>query len=227
MPDVVNLHLRLSLAGFTELFILHPGWASSGLVAARSASSYRRLHSPHDCQHFTNHCHDCPNLKKPRNRDCSWHEFNLKDRLVSWLEFAYRWEQRVDHGASPPLRTDATCQIIPNHPAGFGYGGVYECGKILRTASIRLVATKKFVVGFSCADFSDPNKGAALLLESLRDLARRTEIMLLAFGSGKLPDADGKFEVVELGTIQSPRLQSIFYSACDVFGFPAESNLLG
>ena len=114
-----------------------------------------------------------------------------------------------------------------NHPARFGYRGVYTCGKILRTAGTRR-GDKKFVVGFSCADFSDPNKGAALLLGSrLRDLARQTEIMLLAFGGGKLPAAEGKFEVVELGSIQSPRLQSIFYSACDTFAVPSRIESFG
>jgi glycosyltransferase involved in cell wall biosynthesis len=89
------------------------------------------------------------------------------------------------------------------------------------------VADDKFVVGFSCADLSDPNKGAILLLESLRELVRRIEITLLVFGSGKLPDVDGKFEVVELGAIQSPRLQSIFYSACDVFAAPSRIESFG
>src|SRR5207245_1945816 len=89
------------------------------------------------------------------------------------------------------------------------------------------VATQKFVVGFSCADFSDPNKRAALLLEALRELARQTETTLLAFGGGKLPHADGKFEVVELGSIQSSRLQSIFYSACDVLAVPSRIESFG
>ena len=66
-----------------------------------------------------------------------------------------------------------------------------------------------------------------MLLESLRDLARQTEITLLAFGSGKLPVAEWKFEVVELGSVQSPRLQSIFYSACDTFVVPSRIESFG
>ena len=61
----------------------------------------------------------------------------------------------------------------------------------------------------------------------MRELARQTETTLLAFGSGKLPDVDGKFEVIELGTMHSPRLQSIFYSSCDVFAVPSRIESFG
>jgi glycosyltransferase involved in cell wall biosynthesis len=89
------------------------------------------------------------------------------------------------------------------------------------------VASKTFVVGFSCMDVSDPNKNAALLLESVQELARQSEITLLVCGGGKLPDFDRKFDVVELGIAQSPRLQSIFYSACDVFAVPSRIESFG
>ena len=47
------------------------------------------------------------------------------------------------------------------------------------------------------------------------------------FGSGKLPAAEGKFEVMQFGTIQSPRMQSIFYSACDTFVVPSRIESFG
>jgi glycosyltransferase involved in cell wall biosynthesis len=226
IPDVVNLHLVfrwLDLRSFLSsipqelpvvwsLHDLHP--ATGGCI------------QPQDCQHFTTHCHDCPNLKSPRNRDRSWHEFNLKDRL-------YRDLNLHIVGNSEWTTAQARCSPLMRHAKSFHTilpgldTEAFTCVERSCARQALGVATKKFVVGFSCTDFSDPNKGAALLLESLRELARQTEITLLACGGGKLPDVEGKFEVVELGTVQSPRLQSVFYSVCDVFAVPSRIESFG
>ncbi|HEV2716581.1 MAG TPA: hypothetical protein VGU64_15075, partial [Terriglobales bacterium] len=85
MPDVVNLHLLfrwLDLPSFLSSIPegLPVVWSLHDLHAATGGCIH-----PIDCEYFTTHCHYCPNLKKPRNRDCSWHEFNLKDRLYRRL----------------------------------------------------------------------------------------------------------------------------------------------
>jgi len=226
-PDVVNLHLVFRWLDLpTFLSSIPEGlpvvWSLHDLHAATGGCVH-----PHECQHFTNHCHDCPNLKKPRNWDCSWHEFNLKDRLYhglnlhivgnsEWTTAKARRSALMRHARSfqtiqPGLNTEAFTSVEKS------------CAR----QALGLAAAQKFVVGFCCADFSDPNKGAALLLESLRELARQTETTLLAVGSGKLPGTDRKFEVVELGPIQSPQLQSIFYSACDVLVVPSRIESFG
>jgi glycosyltransferase involved in cell wall biosynthesis len=227
IPDVVNLHLVFRWLHLPRFLSSIPEglpvvWSLHDLHPATGGCIH-----PHECQHFTNHCHDCPNLKIPRNHDRSWHEFNLKDRLYNglnlhivgnseWTTAQARRSALMRHAKSfqtisPGLNTEAfTC-----------------VEKSCAREALALGSTPKFVVGFSCADFSDPNKGAAVLLESLRELGRQTETTLLAFGSGKLPDGDGKFEVIELGTMHSPRLQSIFYSACDVFAVPSRIESFG
>jgi len=226
MPDVVNLHLLFRWLDLPSFLASIPDglpvvWSLHDLHAATGGCIH-----PIDCQHFTTHCHHCPNLKKPRNRDCSWHEFNLKDRLYRGLNLHIvgnsEWTT-AQARRSALMRHAKSFQTIP---PGLDTEAFNCVGKSCARQALG-VATKNFVVGFSCADFSDPNKGAALLLESLRDLARQTEITLLAFGSGKLPAAEGKFEVVELGSIQSPRLQSIFYSACDTFVVPSRIESFG
>jgi glycosyltransferase involved in cell wall biosynthesis len=226
IPDVVNLHLLFRWLDLPSFLSSIPDglpvvWSLHDLHAATGGCI-----QPIDCQHFTSHCHHCPNLKKPRNRDCSWHEFNLKDRLYRGLNLHIvgnsEWTT-AQARRSALMRHAKSFQTIP---PGLDTEAFTRVEKSCARQALGM-ATKKFVVGFSCADFSDPNKGVALLLESLRDLARQTEITLLAFGSGKLPAAEGKFEVVELGSVQSPRLQSIFYSACDTFVVPSRIESFG
>jgi len=225
-PDVVNLHLIFRWLDLPSFLSSIPDglpvvWSLHDLHAATGGCIH-----PIDCQHFTTQCHDCPNLKKPRTRDCSWHEFNLKDRLYRGLNLhivgnsewttaqarrsALMRHARSFHTIPPGLDTEA-----------------FTCVEMSCAREALGVASKKFVVGFSCPDLSDPNKRALLLLESLRALAAEIQITLLVVGSGKLPDVDGKFEVINLGTIHSQRLQSVFYSACDVFAVPSRIESFG
>lgn len=97
-----------------------------------------------------------------------------------------------------------------------------------RTARQALGITEnRFVIGFACADFNDPNKGGLLLIEALRAVANQAAVTLLAYGSGKLPPVGEGIEVVELGVLTSPRVQSLFYSAADVFVVPSRVESFG
>jgi glycosyltransferase involved in cell wall biosynthesis len=220
IPDVVNLHLVfrwLDLPSFLSSIPegLPVVWSLHDLHPATGGCIH-----PHDCHNFTNHCHNCPNLERPRNHDRSWHEFNLKERF-------YRRLNLHIVGNSEWTTTQARRSALMRHaksfhtiPLGLDIEGLKPIEKSCARQALGL-PTKTFLVGFSCMDFSDPNKNAALLLESVRELAGQSEITLLVCGGGKLPDFDRKFEVVELGMAQSPRMQSIFYSACDVFAVPS------
>jgi glycosyltransferase involved in cell wall biosynthesis len=86
------------------------------------------------------------------------------------------------------------------------------------------IADGKFVVGFSCLDFYEKRKGADVLMEALKTFPAR-EIILLVLGAGKWP-ASG-IETIPMGSLSSPRLQSIFYSALDVFAMPSRVETFG
>jgi glycosyltransferase involved in cell wall biosynthesis len=83
----------------------------------------------------------------------------------------------------------------------------------------------RFVVGFACVDFSEERKGAALLLEALKNLSAQ-KILLLVFGAGKWPPTSG-VQTMQLGTLHSPELQCLFYSALDVFATPSRAETFG
>ena len=226
VPDVVNLHLV-----FRWLDL--PSFLSSVPEGLPVVWSLHDLHPvtggcihPQDCQRFTTHCHDCPNLKTPSTHDRSWHEYELKDRLYRDLDLHIvgnsEWTT-AQARRSALMRHVRSFQTIP---PGLDIE-LFTCVEKSLARQALGVATKKFVVGFACPDLSDPNKGAALLLQTLRALVSQSEITMLVFGGGKLPDVDRKFETVQLGIIQSPRLQSIFYSACDVFAVPSRVESFG
>src|SRR5437773_12047209 len=83
----------------------------------------------------------------------------------------------------------------------------------------------RFIVGFSCMDLSAERKGAGLLLEALKILSAQ-KILLLVFGAGKWPPAS-RIETIQLGTLNSPQLQCLFYSALDVFAMPSRAETFG
>jgi glycosyltransferase involved in cell wall biosynthesis len=89
------------------------------------------------------------------------------------------------------------------------------------------IDSERFVIGFASADVSSDNKGGALLVEALYALSDKAKITLLIFGAGKLPVSDGKCQLIELGSINSPHLQALFYSACDVFAAPSRIESFG
>jgi glycosyltransferase involved in cell wall biosynthesis len=89
------------------------------------------------------------------------------------------------------------------------------------------IPEERFVVGFACADLADANKGGSALLEALRANGNRAKTTLLAFGSGRLPSEDSGLERIELGILSSPRVQSLFYSALDVFVVPSRIESFG
>jgi glycosyltransferase involved in cell wall biosynthesis len=74
-------------------------------------------------------------------------------------------------------------------------------------------------------DFSEERKGAGRLLEALKILSAQ-ETLLLTVGAGKWPSTSG-VETVQLGTLNSHELQSVFYSALDVFAMPSRAETFG
>jgi glycosyltransferase involved in cell wall biosynthesis len=84
----------------------------------------------------------------------------------------------------------------------------------------------KFVIGFACSDFHEKRKGADLLLKALESLPS-DKILLLIFGSGKWPQNAGRYQTISMGSIGSPRFQSLYYSALDVFVMPSIVETFG
>jgi glycosyltransferase involved in cell wall biosynthesis len=226
IPDVINLHLLFRWLDLPSFLSSIPNglpvvWSLHDMHAATGGCIH-----PLECDHFTTECHDCPNLKRGGRHDRSWRQFKLKDRL-------YRRLKLHIVGNSEWTTAQARRSALMRHAESFHTIPLGLDTEAFRPVDKRCarqalgIGDECFVVGFACADFSDRNKGGALLVKTLHALAEEAEITLLGLGAGRLPDSAGRYRITELGIINSPKVQSLFYSACDVFAAPSRIESFG
>jgi glycosyltransferase involved in cell wall biosynthesis len=225
-PDVVNLH-------WISRWIDQPSFFASLAMDLPVVWSLHDMnpftggcHHAGDCERFTNHCGDCPQLKKPGSRDDAFRFFEIKKRCYAGknLHIVGNSEWTTAQARRSALMRHA--KSFHTIPLGLDIEGLKPIEKSCARQALG-IADHHFVVGFGCADFSDRNKGGELLIEALHALAGEMKITLLAFGAGKLPGSGGRYHLIELGSINSPHLQSLFYSACDVFAAPSRIESFG
>lgn len=225
-PDIINLHWVsrwLDLPSFfaslpTEIPVV---WSLHDMNPVTGG-----CHHAGDCQRFTQQCGHCPQLKQPGAKDDAHQFFQTKARLYQHanLHFVGNSEWTTAQVQRSALgRYARSCHTIP---LGVDANQFRPVNKQAARQALGLAADR-FVVGFACADFNDPNKGGALLAQALGALAGQTPITLLTFGSGKFPPIGNGVEVVELGVLSAPRVQSLFYSAADVFAAPSRIESFG
>jgi glycosyltransferase involved in cell wall biosynthesis len=225
-PDVVNLHWISRWIDQPSFFASLPPdlpmvWSLHDMNPFTGG-----CHHAGECERFTNQCGDCPQLKTPGPHDDAFRFFEIKNRVYSGKNLHVV-------SSSDWMNAQARRSALLRHARSFhtiALGLDTESFKPIDKLCARqalAIGNERFVVGFACADLSSPDKGGTLLVEALNGLADQAKITLLVFGAGKLPDSGGRYQLIELGSISSPQLQSLFYSACDVFAAPSRIESFG
>jgi glycosyltransferase involved in cell wall biosynthesis len=223
LPHVVNLHWVarwLDLPSFlgslpAELPIV---WSIHDLIPVTGGCHY-----PGECDHFIRHCGNCPQLKRPAPSDETYRFFGIKERCYARLNLhlvgnsEWTTTQIRRSGLAKYAKSVRTIHLglDPEH---------YRPIDKLAARRLLGIPPKRFVIGFACSDLSEERKGGRLLLDAVEGLSEPP--VLLTFGAGRWADLNGP-EILRLGVLQSSRLQSLFYSAVDVFATPSRVETFG
>jgi glycosyltransferase involved in cell wall biosynthesis len=180
-------------------------------------------HYPGTCEGFTRECGNCPQQKKPHPGDATRKFFRTKAKLYQKINL------HIVANSEWTLAQAKRSALVPYAKSirMIHYGMDVDQFRVLPKDIARQalgIPVDKFVVGFSCLDFKEERKGAAQLMEALKTLPTDS-VTLVVLGAGKWP-ASG-IDTIALGSMGTPRLQSLFYSALDVFAMPSKVETFG
>jgi glycosyltransferase involved in cell wall biosynthesis len=224
LPQLVNLHWLARWLDLPSFFnSLPPGlpvvWSIHDFIPVTGGCHYTG-----ECEGFTVGCGNCPQQKRPAAHDNTSKFFRIKDRLYAGknLHFVGNSEWTSTQVRRSGLAKHA--KSIHTIHLGLDPEQYKPVDKLCARKALGL-PDKQFIIGFACMDFLEKRKGACLLLEALKALAGQN-VVVLTFGAGRWPESSG-IKVVQLGVLNSPRLQSLFYSALDVFATPSLVETFG
>ena len=223
LPSIVNLHwvarwldlpsfLKSLPSGTPVVWTLHDFIPVTG-----------GCHYPGTCDGFANQCGNCPQQKLPRSGDATHRFFKLKEELYqnSNIHFVGNSSWTTAQAQRSGLMNQAKSITTINY--GLNTTDYSPIDKVLAKRALG-IPDKKFIIGFSCLDFKERRKGAEILMNALKSFPAQ-DIALVVLGAGSWPKTD--VETIALGSLGTPRLQSLFYSALDVFAMPSTVETFG
>jgi glycosyltransferase involved in cell wall biosynthesis len=179
------------------------------------------------CDQFGNECKKCPLLKPPFNRLLAAQEWKRRRRALAGRRVFLVGNSTFTTGLikkSSLFRDVERVETI--HPAL----NIREYIRHDKAEARRLlgIAPDRFVLGFGAAALTDENKGFKRFLEVAEKVAERLgSIDTLVFGDGLAAAGSPRVKVHGLGRLSSPLLQSLVYSAMDVFVLASQMETFG
>lgn len=230
--DVVHLHWinegMLSLASVEKIvasgkpvvWTLHDMWPFTGIC-----------HYAHECDHYTSHCHNCPQISSRKHRDMSFRTFERKMQLLNSSQIQFvacsRWLGNMASNSHLLSGRKITC--IPN---AINTNLFKPRTKKLARESVGLPADKRLIL-FSSHTLTDERKGFHYLKEATKRLVEAypewsQQLGIVLIGNDIEPSIyrDIPIGVYPLSYIAEEKLLVDIYNAVDLFAIPSlQDNL--
>ncbi|MBD2150281.1 glycosyltransferase [Pseudanabaena sp. FACHB-1277] len=183
-------------------------------------------HHALDCDRFTSHCANCPSLKKSGDRDQSWQNFEIKAKLYQKLNLHLVGNSTWTTAQAQKSALGKYARSIRTIHLGIDTNEYQPIDKAIAKAALK-INPNQLAIAFACADLSDRNKNLAILIEAINELAKHQLITLIIFGAGQIPTLNSQINIISLGHLSSSHLQSLAYSAADIFVMPSRIESFG
>ena len=230
--DVIHLHWvndgMLSLASIEKIiasgkpivWTLHDMWPFTGVC-----------HYAHDCDHYTEHCHECPQLGSRKHRDAAFHTFERKGRLLQGAHIRFiacsRWLGNM--ASNSRLLRGKKIECIPN---AININLFRPRNKQQAREALGLPTDKRLVL-FSSHILSDERKGFHYLKEATIRLKEEhpewTDLLGIVIVGKNMDSAmchDIPFDVYPLNYIADEKKMVDVYNAVDLYAIPSlQDNL--
>ena len=230
--DVIHLHWinggMLSLSSVEKIiasgkpivWTLHDMWPFTGIC-----------HYAHDCDHYTEHCHDCPQLNSRKHRDMAYRIFDRKAQMLQGARIQFvacsRWLGNM--ATNSRLLRDNKILCVPN---AINTNLFRPRNKTLARETLGLPAGKRLVL-FSSHTLTDERKGFHYLKEAAKVLAAEhpewtDKLGIVLIGKDIVPAMyhDIPFDVYPLSYIADEKRLVEVYNAVDLFAIPSlQDNL--
>ena len=230
--DVIHLHWindgMLSLSAIEKIiasgkpivWTLHDMWPFTGIC-----------HYAHDCDHYTTHCHDCPQINSRKQRDISFRTFERKAQLLQGVHIHFvacsHWLGNM--ASNSHLLQSQQISCIPN---AININLFRPRGKKFAREASGLPTDKRLVL-FSSHTLSDERKGFHYLREALIRLVVehpewKEQLGLVLVGKDIAPEMynDIPIDVYPLGYITEEKKMVDVYNAVDLYAIPSlQDNL--
>lgn len=179
------------------------------------------------CEQLEKNCRICPLLKPPFNHLLAAQEWKRRARALAGRKVVV-----VGNSAfTTKLIKKSTLfrevkKVETIHPA-------LNAGEFIRhdqAEARRLlgIPTERFVLGFGAASLTDENKGFNRFMDVAEKVAERLGAAdVLVFGDGLSAAGSSRVKVHGLGRLASPKLQSLAYSAMDIFVMTSRMETFG
>ena len=230
--DVIHLHWinegMLSLSAIEKIiasgkpivWTLHDMWPFTGVC-----------HYAHDCDHYTTHCHDCPQMNSRKQRDMAFRTFERKAQLLQGVHIHFvacsHWLGNMANNSHLLQGQQISC--IPN---AININLFRPRNKRSARETFSLPIDKRLVL-FSSHTLNDERKGFHYLREALTRLVVKhpewkEQLGLVLVGKDIAPEIynDIPLEVYPLGYVADEKKMVDVYNAVDLYAIPSlQDNL--